>query len=79
MSATAVPNELAALDVDDMARMLRSSKQQVRIWANAGLFPGCFRVGRRWFFDPASVEAFKKAGGNRYQGHTWKTAERRKK
>lgn len=80
MTVQAVPiNELAALDTDDVARLLRSSRQQIRIWARSGVLP-CFRAGRRWLFDPAAVEQFKKSGGNLYANHTWKTPpERRKK
>lgn len=49
---------LACLNAQDLAHLLTLSAAEVRKMAGRGELPGAFRVGRRWLFHRASVQAW---------------------
>jgi excisionase family DNA binding protein len=46
------------LTTDDVAELLRTSRETVRYWRHMGKGPRSFKVGRRVLYAKADVEAF---------------------
>lgn len=52
------------LTVEEVAPLLHADVRSVRLWTRAGHLRGC-KVGRRWLYELADVEAFIDKGQSR--------------
>jgi excisionase family DNA binding protein len=52
------------LTVEEVAAILHAEQRTVRLWTRAGHLRGC-KVGRRWLYEQADVDAFIDKGQSR--------------
>lgn len=52
------------LTVEEVAAILHAEARTVRLWTRAGHLRGC-KVGRRWLYEQADVDAFIDKGQSR--------------
>lgn len=53
------------LDVQEVARLLRTSKRNVQMYCKKGLLNGARREGRKWVVPHISIEGFTPAKSGR--------------